>query len=112
MTDKDIKWAQSRMADVSSEIFRTLVVKREIPPVDAADALSLAMSKAMFESTLMRGKIAGKIRSSMTTHEAVLDLNTHLVISESILSTEIGSLQAAHSKYIWTGWISRRIRPL
>lgn len=112
MKKSDIDWAFTRIADASSEVFRTLVVTREIPPVDAADALAMAMSKAIFEATLMRGKVSGKIRSSMTAREAVMDLNTHLIVSEAILAGEIGSLQKAHSKYIWTGWISRKIKPL
>lgn len=110
--EKDREWAQTRLADVASEIFRTLVVKREVPAVDAADLLSMAVSRAMFETTLMRGKVAGKIRSSMTVREAIMDLKTHEIISESILATEINSLQAAHSKYLWTGWISKRVKPL
>jgi len=112
LKEADKQWAQTRLADVASEIFRTLVVKREVPPTDAADLLSMAMSRAMFEATLMRGKIAGKIRSSMTSREAIADLKVHEIVSEAILATEIGSLQMAHSKYIWTGWISKRIKPL
>ncbi len=110
--ESDRKWAKTRLADVASEIFRTLAVKRGIPAVDAVDLLSIAMSEAMFETTLMRGKIAGKIRSSMTLMEAVRDLKTHAAISESHLDTEIQSLQLAHSKYLWTGWISKRMKPL
>ena len=50
--DSDRKWAKTKLADAASEIFRTLVVTREIPAVDAADLLSMAMSEAMFEATL------------------------------------------------------------
>ena len=38
--DSDRKWAKTKLADAASEIFKTLVVTREIPAVDAADLLS------------------------------------------------------------------------
>ena len=107
----EMEWIRTKLADTASEIFRALVA-RDIPPVDIADAVAVGMCRAMFEATLMRGKICGKIRSTMTARDAIMDLKTHEVISESILAGEIGSLQAAHSKYVWTGWISKRIKPL
>ena len=107
----EMEWIRTKLADTASEIFSTLVA-RDIPPVDVADAIAIGMSRAMFEATLMRGKICGKIRSGITAREAIMDLKTHEVVSESILAGEIGSLQAMHSKYIWTGWISKRIKPL
>lgn len=108
----DQSWIRTRLADVSSEIFRTLVVKRQIRPDEAADGLVAALNSAVFETVLMRGKLAGIVKNSITTEQAFLDEKIHEAVSTSILDIEIQSLQAIHSRWIWTGWISKRRRPL
>ncbi len=112
IANQDLTWLGGRISDASSEVYRHLVANRKVNPTEAALAVASSMSLAAREMLIMRGKLEGVIPKTMGNDFVLRDLTVHQDISEVILDLEIQSLQRYHSKFVWTGWISKRRRPL